>query len=623
MVGPGVGVEVHNPYFQSFSSATSSRDIHPRVCLPGRSNLASPRTHVSSSSLKDSSNDVFKNLFFPNLIYPPLSKRSGVNKPSVGPVVPSGVCVLPGPSRESSEEYDTRVRIFREKMELRADARGSRDHSVGISFSSINSQAERWRTSDPFLAGALFSLEINNPSCDYLQLALLEAEKLWFRSFDNEPVFEGISYPGGRRRSQGVQTALVSSSVATMTFQLEEFSFPQNSNNSQEQNDPQQEIPRDDPPNQGDPPPQDAPQQPFQFFESRLETMAWGLNRLGFSREVSDRICGSCRPSTLKQYQSSWKGFLDFLRLRDIPHGEVSIPVICEYLNYCCIVYEREYRTISVYKCALRLPLLWAIDLDFEGLIPTTLMKGIFNFNPPLKAKEMPKWSLDLVLNYLTGDMFEPLEDINDSLLTQKTLFLVLLASGRRNGEITNLSRVFKEVENSQLELIWVKGFRPKHYTPEFQPKNPSISRLFSNRPLDNSLCPVRAYFEYLNRSKMWWQRDLNAPFHHFLWTVPSSTIQASSNLVLKLIQDLIGNALRDAGKEKVEVGVHQIRKLAASHSFKAGHNIDVIKDKMGFSEIKILKKNYIAKVPDLSIACVLPGGTFFPNVPHSPSDSD
>ena len=176
------------------------------------------------------------------------------------------------------------------------------------------------------------------------------------------------------------------------------------------------------------------------------------------------------------------------------------------------------------------------------------------------------------------------MEEINDNLLTQKTLFLVLLASGRRNGEITNLSRVFKEVENSQLELLWVTGFRPKHYTPEFQPKNPSIARLFSNRPTDNSLCPVRAYFEYLNRSRMWWQRDLNAPFHRFLWTVPSSTIQASSNLILKLIQDLIGSALRDAGKNMVEVGVHQIRKLAASYSFNVGHNIGIIKEKMGFS---------------------------------------
>ena len=75
--------------------------------------------------------------------------------------------------------------------------------------------------------------------------------------------------------------------------------------------------------------------------------------------------------------------------------------------------------------------------------------------------------------------------------------------------------------------------------------------------------------------------------------------------------------------KTRVEVGVHQIRKLAASHSIKAGHDERIIKEKMGFSEVKILRKNYIARVPDLSIACVLPGGSFIPTNPHSLSDSD
>ena len=73
-----------------------------------------------------------------------------------------------------------------------------------------------------------------------------------------------------------------------------------------------------------------------------------------------------------------------------------------------------------------------------------------------MKTKEMPRWFLDLILSYLKSENFEPLEKINDYLLTQKTLFLILLASGRRNGDITNLSRVFKEVENSEIVLYIV-----------------------------------------------------------------------------------------------------------------------------------------------------------------------
>ena len=68
--------------------------------------------------------------------------------------------------------------------------------------------------------------------------------------------------------------------------------------------------------------------------------MCWGLNRLGFSEDVIKRICSSCRQSTLKQYQSAWKGFLGFLKVQKIPHGEVSIPVIC--VPKLLLYYSRE-----------------------------------------------------------------------------------------------------------------------------------------------------------------------------------------------------------------------------------------------------------------------------------------
>ena len=47
-----------------------------------------------------------------------------------------------------------------------------------------------------------------------------------------------------------------------------------------------------------------------------------------------------------------------------------------------------------------------------------------------------------------------------------------------------------------------------------------------------------------------------------------------------------------------VNVGIHQIRKLASSHAIRAGQKERIIKEKMGFSEVKILRKNYDAQVP-------------------------
>ena len=84
-----------------------------------------------------------------------------------------------------------------------------------------------------------------------------------------------------------------------------------------------------------------------------------------------------------------------------------------------------------------------------------------------------------------------------------------------------------------------------------------------------------------------------------------------------------MGDSRRFCGEPSVEVGIHQIRKLAASRSVQAGHNEHTIKEKMGFSEVKILRKNYIARVPNLKVTCVFPGGTFIPNRAHTISESD
>ena len=76
-------------------------------------------------------------------------------------------------------------------------------------------------------------------------------------------------------------------------------------------------------------------------------------------------------------------------------------------------------------------------------------------------------------------------------------------------------------------------------------------------------------------------------------------------------------------GGPEVPIGIHQTRKLAAAYAIQVGQDEQVVKVKLGFSEVRILRKNYIANVPRLREACVLPGGAFIPNRDHEMSDSD
>ena len=49
-------------------------------------------------------------------------------------------------------------------------------------------------------------------------------------------------------------------------------------------------------------------------------------------------------------------------------------------------------------------------------------MRGTFSVRAPLKAKALPTWSFDGVLQYLKSEVFEPLEVVDDSNLIDKTL---------------------------------------------------------------------------------------------------------------------------------------------------------------------------------------------------------
>ena len=118
------------------------------------------------------------------------------------------------------------------------------------------------------------------------------------------------------------------------------------------------------------------------------------------------------------------------------------------------------------------------------------------------------------------------------------------------------------------------------------------------------------------------------------LWLVPGTASPASPDFLSKLFKKLVSDSRRAfAGVgslvrgrrpvEKIHIGIHQMRKLAASYAIQVGQEEQQVKIKLGFSDVRILRKNYVAQAPPLKEACVLPGGIFIPNRGHEFSDSD
>ena len=108
------------------------------------------------------------------------------------------------------------------------------------------------------------------------------------------------------------------------------------------------------------------------------------------------------------------------------------------------------------------------------------------------------------------------------------------------------------------------------------------------------------------------------------LWVKPNfsspSTILDLSKSFISLVKDY-----RNHNNLPIDIpiGPHQMRKFSAAYSVQLGQKKVTIIKVMGFSSDTILKKNYVAKVPPLTVPCALPGGSHFPRPDHVMSESD
>ena len=227
---------------------------------------------------------------------------------------------------------------------------------------------------------------------------------------------------------------------------------------------------------------QGVPPQPFRLRASRVATMRHGLLSSGFSSSSLEVLFLAHKVKTTRQYQSVWSYFLTFLSMEGISRTAVSkdnaVGIVCNFLSFHLTAYSRGYRTISGYRSALRHPFLFGLGVDIVCPSSDLFLRGAFAFRPPLVARAMPRWSLTRLLAFLKGPLFEPLEFATSRRLAQKTLCLVLLASGRRIDEVAHLSRLsFQSSSQSSPSLVlpWVPGYVPKHHTSSFQSSHPSI----------------------------------------------------------------------------------------------------------------------------------------------------
>ena len=161
--------------------------------------------------------------------------------------------------------------------------------------------------------------------------------------------------------------------------------------------------------------------------------------KAGYSNEVTTTALAALQSSTRKVYDSRWKGYVRWCEGQDLDPVTADVTEVLNFLQglansgkkcdtvkgYLTVISQRHSRIMSQGKQCL-----------LTELQPVqTWVRGLSVLNPRLRVI-VPSWSLDIVLSALKCPPYYPLDAISLKHLTQRTVFLLAIASARRVSEL-------------------------------------------------------------------------------------------------------------------------------------------------------------------------------------------
>ena len=113
--------------------------------------------------------------------------------------------------------------------------------------------------------------------------------------------------------------------------------------------------------------------------------------------------------------------------------------MIADFLIFIRIDENLSLSSLKGYRAAIN-QVLRHKGIDLAASVEISALTRHFKIScPPVEVKP-PQWDLNLVLRSLTKAPYEPLGQSSLKMLTQKTVFLLALASAKRVSELYGLS---------------------------------------------------------------------------------------------------------------------------------------------------------------------------------------
>ena len=232
-----------------------------------------------------------------------------------------------------------------------------------------------------------------------------------------------------------------------------------------------------------------------------LSAIRRALETRGFSYKAVERIFNSRRSSTLNVYSKKWSRLEEWCSHRHLDPLNLSSSDLADFFVYLFEDLGLQPITIKGYRAAIgRIYRLTCNQYDPGADKLLSSLISNFTLERPVKRTLFPKWSLELVLNYLAGEPFEPIQQASRLHLSQKTTFLLLLATASRVSELHALSAsedCLRWNQDGSVSLLPNPAFLAKNRLPQVAPQ-PMLVQPFA-QPL---LCPVRMLREYLRATR-------------------------------------------------------------------------------------------------------------------------
>ena len=303
-----------------------------------------------------------------------------------------------------------------------------------------------------------------------------------------------------------------------------------------------------------------------------------------YSSRAQDLITSHVRDSSNRQYQSSWRSFVNYVR--KTKPKEITKSFMADYLVYLFDERQLQVDTIKSHKSALVVPIRLAFNIELNSEVFHNMIEGMALKRPKAPNKIL-SWDLDIVLGGLTRR-----SDSNITFLLQKTLFLIALAMGARVSELAALKRGNEFCLVREDNVIFSFGnFLAKNEKPLSRREPISVSALKE----DPKLCPVATLRKYLDRTS---QVTDGPIFVHPDSGVPLKPYNIRLNIV-KLIRKLQPGSVPSA---------HDMRKYASSLAFFGNMSYEKIVSYTGWSGHRVFMKHYLHQIRGVHQRCIALG---------------